>query len=392
MNQHTDSFIPFARPSLGDEEERAVLRVMRSGWLTTGEETGAFETEFAAFIGSPHALAVNSATAGLHLALEAAGVTAGSLVATTPYTFTATAETIRYLGAHPLFVDIERGSGNISPGALERAFEEHGKKISAVIVVHLGGHPCDMERITAIAGNYGSPVIEDAAHAFPAWVNGRMAGTIGTIGVYSFYATKTITTGEGGMAVTSNPELARRMKVMRLHGIDRDVWDRYTSRRASWHYQVVDAGFKYNMPDILAAIGRVQLGRAPSFLEERRRVARTYRDLLEECDFLILPPEHPGHSWHLFMVALRPEKLAVSRDQFVDEMSRRGVGTSVHYIPLHVMPYYRNLYGFTEDSFPVSWDKYQHSFSLPIYPDLTREQTERVAETVREIGRAFHRG
>ncbi|MGA2480015.1 MAG: DegT/DnrJ/EryC1/StrS aminotransferase family protein, partial [Spirochaetia bacterium] len=232
-------FIPFFRPSLGQEEEEAVISVMRSGWLTTGQEAARFEAEFASFVGARYALAMCSATAGLHLALEALGVSPGSIVLTTPYTFAATAEVARYLGADPCFVDIDPRTLNIDPAALESALESlsaAGRRVSAIIPVHVAGLPCDMEAIHHLSLKYGVPVVEDAAHAFPVRQGGRFAGTLGDVGVYSFYATKTITTGEGGMVVTDNEEAARRMRVMRLHGIDRDVWDRYSANGASWNY------------------------------------------------------------------------------------------------------------------------------------------------------------
>ncbi|MEE8440550.1 MAG: DegT/DnrJ/EryC1/StrS family aminotransferase, partial [Spirochaetia bacterium] len=260
----TDSPIPFARPAFDEREETAVLRVLRSGWLTTASECRAFEREFAAAVGVRHAIAVNSGTAGLHLALEAIGVSRSDRVVTTPYTFTASAEVIRYLDADPLFVDVREDDLNLDPDELNRVLRA-GSNVTAAIPVHIGGHSCRMDEITEHCARAGVPVVEDAAHAFPGTFAGRPLGTIGEAGVYSFYATKTLTTGEGGMIVTEDDALARRMSIMRLHGIDREVWDRYTSSRPSWEYQVVEAGYKYNMPDILAAIGRVQLEKSASF-------------------------------------------------------------------------------------------------------------------------------
>ena len=262
-------FVPFARPSLDQQEEEAVLSVLRSGWLTTGEVAAAFESEFAAIVGTRHALALNSATAGLHLALEAVGVGPGSVVLTTPYTFAATAEVVRYLGADPVFVDIDRATLNIDVQKLEEALETlaaSGRRVSAIIPVHVAGLPCDLEAIEHLSLKHGVPVVEDAAHAFPVRYADRYVGTHGDAGVYSFYANKTITTGEGGMVATDRDEVAARIRVMRLHGIDRDVWDRYTASGASWKYDVVAPGYKYNMTDIAAAIGRVQLRKAETFL------------------------------------------------------------------------------------------------------------------------------
>lgn len=383
MSPNTE-FIPFARPTLGPEEEQAAVQVIRSGWLTTGPQAAAFEEEFARYVEARHALAVCSATAGLHLALEALGVGPGDVVATTPYTFTATAEVIRYLGADPLFVDIDPRTYNMDPQRLEQAAAGRGVRLKAMVPVHIGGLPCALDELAAAAP--GVPIVEDAAHAFPVKVGGRYAGAIGELGVYSFYANKTITTGEGGMVVTGRDDLAARVRIMRSHGIDREAWARYTSPAASWRYAVVAAGFKYNLMDIAAAIGRVQLGRASTLLAERRRVARAYLAGLAGLDFAELPVDSPAHAWHLFLLRLRPERLALSRDQFIERLRERGIGTSVHYIPLHMMPYYSSRYGLAPADFPVALDCYERTISLPIYPALTDAQAARVIEAVRQIG------
>ena len=384
MSLSTEDRIPFHRPTLGPEEEAAVLRVLRSGWLTTAGEARAFEEEFAAAVGSAFAISVNSATSGLHLALEAAGVRGGKVI-TTPHTFTASAEVVRYLGADPVFVDIRGEDLNIDPDGIERAIDRENA-VQAILPVHFGGYPCAMDRITSIAGRHGMPVVEDAAHAFPGSYRDRPLGTIGDIGVYSFYATKTMTTGEGGMIVTDDAERARRMKTMRLHGIDREVWDRFTADRPSWEYEVVDAGFKYNLPDILAAIGREQLRKALGFLEARRRIAATYRAHLADRDYLELPPVCPESSCHLYVVRIRRERLSIDRKAFIDRLAELGIGTSVHYVPLHLMPYYRDRYGLKPHDFPVSLDVYTRSISLPIYPGLSDDEVARVAEAVRTVG------
>jgi len=384
MNPNTEQPIPFHRPSIGVEEEEAVLRVLRSGWLTTAGEARAFEEEFAAAVGARHAISVNSATAGLHLALEAAGVTAGGRVITTPYTFTSSAEVIRYLGADPVFVDVRPEDCNIDPAGVEAALAEH--EVQAILPVHIGGHPCAMAEIGAIAARADVPVVEDAAHAFPAALDGHSLGTWGAAGVYSFYATKTITTGEGGMVVTDDERLARRMAVMRLHGIDREVWDRYTSPRPSWEYDVIEAGYKYNMPDILATIGRVQLRKANAFSARRHEIASIYLKLLGDRDYLELPPASTESSWHLFMIRIRPDRLTIGRDRFIELLAEHGIGTSVHYIPLHIMRYYRDRYGLKPSDFPISLDAYTRTLSLPIYPGLDDEQVTRIAETVKAIG------
>ena len=381
--------IPFHRPTVGLEEEQAVVRVLRSGWLTTAREAKAFEDEFAEATGARHALAVSSATAGLHLAIEAAGVRPGDKVITTPYTFTSSAEVIRYLGADPLFVDVREDDLNIDPNLVEQAVT--GDRVRAVMPVHIGGHPAQMRRIMESANEAGVAVIEDAAHAFPGTCEGRSTGTWGTAGVYSFYATKTITTGEGGMIVTNDDALAKRMSVMRLHGIDREVWDRYTSERPSWQYDVVDAGYKYNLPDLLAAIGRVQLQRADQFASERRSIARGYTESLGSLDFLECPPDSDESSWHLYIVRLRLDRLTISRDEFIGHLSERGISTSVHYIPLHLMRYYRERYDLKPVDFPVSSRAYERVLSLPIYPGLSPEDVERITAAVRHIGEAHYR-
>ncbi|GHV84966.1 spore coat protein [Spirochaetia bacterium] len=417
--------IPFARPFTGREEEEAVLRVLRSGWLTTGKEALAFEKEFAAFLSNNdelpnskndapgclpplHCLAVNSATSGLHLALEALGIGPGDAVFLPSYTFTSTAEVVRYLGAEAVFVDIGRDSYNMDPAALEAAVSRlhsagNGAKNSfsglrprAVIPVHIGGVPCDMEAICAIAGSYGLAVVEDAAHAFPVragksggnTAEGPWAGTIGDAGVFSFYATKTITTGEGGMVLTRREDLAKRISVMRSHGIDRTVWNRYTDNNASWYYEVIAPGFKYNLPDLLAAIGRVQLGRAMELLSMRESIARRYDAAFKNREAFIIAP--PGGARHLYTLRLRnpgcPLKGNPSkRDSFIEKLRSRGIGTSVHFIPLHLMPYYRERYGLKAEDLRESYRRFTETVSLPIWPGMTSAQVDRVIAAVLSV-------
>jgi dTDP-4-amino-4,6-dideoxygalactose transaminase len=389
MNRPTD-FIPFYRPSIGREEEEAVLSVLRSGWLTTGEVTLQFEREFAARAGVEHALAVNSATAGLHLCLEAAGVREDLKVATSPFTFAATAEVVRYLGSDPVFVDIEEDSYNLSPQRLEQALRGD-PSIAAVIPVHVGGLPCRMEAILDLASNHRAVVIEDAAHCLPREGQKQAPGTLGDMGVFSFYATKPITTGEGGMVVARDGELARRMSMMRLHGIDRDIWNRYSSRDASWYYEIREPGFKYNLTDLASSLGRVQLRKSEGFYLARERIARMYMGGLRGLDYLKLPASDPAHSWHLFQIRLVLPRLKIDRDRFVDALMERGIGVSVHFIPLHIMPYYRRRYGLKERDFPVALQCFRETISLPIYPDLEDEQVERVIAAVKEIGARFYK-
>ena len=381
--------IPFARPFIGREEEEAALRVLRSGWLTTGAEALAFEQEFCAFLGGGlHCLAVNSATSGLHLALEACGVGAGDLVLLPSYTFTSTAEVVRYLGADPVFVDVVPGGFHIDPAALEAALVRLGRgKAKAVIPVHYGGMVCDMPAIMAIARRWGLRVIEDAAHAFPCrLLDGSFAGAIGDVGVFSFYATKTITTGEGGMVVTADEGIARRIAVMRSHGIDRAVWNRYTDSRAAWYYEVIAAGYKYNLPDLLAAVGRVQLSRAWELLRMRQEIAAAYDGALGGAldrapggdPRFILPPTGPGDARHLYPLRLNPAALRIGRDDYIGKLKEAGIGVSVHFIPLHLMPFYKDRYALAENDFPETVKSYRQEISLPIWPGMDAAQIERV--------------
>jgi dTDP-4-amino-4,6-dideoxygalactose transaminase len=416
----TDSFagIPFARPAVGAEEEEAVLRVLRSGWLTTGAEALAFEKEFGEALSGVmskecsentlssikndndiRCLTVNSATSGLPLALEACGAGPGDLVLVPSLTFTSTAEVARYLGAEPVFVDVAPDTFLMDPAALERtldrlsrglpAYEGRGGfgpvgKPRAAIPVHYGGLPCDMGPIMEIARRYHIKVIEDAAHAFPSRLeDGSFAGALADAGVFSFYATKTITTGEGGMVATRDQGIADRVAIMRSHGIDRAVWNRYTDRKASWSYEVVEPGFKYNMPDLLAALGRVQLRRAWDLLEKRRRIAGLYNAAFGEDPRFILPPSGAANAWHLYPLRLNLANCAHSRDTVVEGLQDRGVGVSVHFIPLHIMPYYRKRQNLLPEDFPESLKQFERVISLPIWPEMEDSLIQRVIAAVR---------
>ncbi len=378
-------FLPFALPEIGEEEIAEVVDTMRSGWLTTGPKTARFEADFAAFIGGDvTALAVNSATAGLHLALEACGIGAGDEVITTPYTFTATAEVIRYLGAHPVFVDIDPATLNLDPTKIEAAITPRTK---AIIPVHFGGLACAMDAIIALARRHNLRVIEDAAHALPTTYQGKMIGALDTDAtVFSFYVTKTIATGEGGMIVTRNAELAKRCKVMRLHGISRDVFDRYTTTKPSWHYEVIAPGFKYNMPDLAAAIGLHQLKKACRFQVKRQMMAERY-----DAAFEGLPLQRPPrpqtsdvHAWHLYVIRLT-DAAPLSRDAFIEQMAARGIGCSVHFIPLHLHPYWRDTYGLRPEQFPAAQAAYEKAVSLPLYTRMTEADQTRVIEAAHAL-------
>ena len=391
------NFLPFSMPDIGEEEIAEVVDSLRSGWLTTGPKTQIFEKEFARFLrareeaGSEtesavplQALAVNSATAGLHLALEAMGVGPGDEVITSPYTFTATAGVIRHLGANPVFVDIDPVTLNIDHRKIERAITERTK---VILPIHIGGLACEMEPILEIARRRGLKVVEDAAHALPSTYRGQLVGTLGSDAtVYSFYATKTITTGEGGMIVTRDPEVANRCRVMRLHGINRDAFDRYSSTKPSWHYDVVAPGFKYNLTDLAAAIGIQQLKKAWAFQEKRARMARRYDDELRALP-TILPagaPEGELHSWHLYILRL-DHSIRITREEFIKQMARRGIGCSVHFIPLHLHPYWRETYNLQPHHFPTAWRAYERVVSLPLYTKMSEDDQTRVIEAVREV-------
>lgn len=384
-------FLPFALPEIGEEEIAEVVDALRSGWVTTGPKTRQFEQDFAAFLGEDglHAIAVNSATAGLHLALEALGIGPGDEVITTTHTFTATAEVVRYLGADVRLVDIDPATLNIDPAAIEAAINPRTK---AIMPVHYAGLAVDMDAIADIARRHGLKVVEDAAHALPTTWKGRLIGTHGSDAiVFSFYANKTMTTGEGGMLVTRSSELAARAKVMRLHGINRDAFDRFTAKVPSWYYEIVAPGFKYNLTDIAAALGLHQLKRVQGFQAKREALAQRFDAALADLP-LILPPRpvHAGdlHAWHLYVVRLKDDA-GITRDQLIETLFADGIGVSVHYIPLHLHPYWKERYALQPESFPHSQKAYERMVSLPLYTRMTEADVDRVVASVR---RAFGRG
>lgn len=378
------TFIPFALPDIGEDEINEVVDSLRSGWVTTGPKTKRFEGDFVEWLGGNiEAVSINSATAGLHLALEAVGISADDEVITTPYTFTATAEVVRYLGAHPVFVDIDPTTFNIDPKKIEAAITPRTK---AIIPVHFAGLACDMASILAIAKRHNLKVIEDAAHALPTMYQGKLVGNFDSDAtVFSFYATKTITTGEGGMVVTRNPEIAERCRIMRLHGISRDAFDRYTSTKPSWHYEVVAPGFKYNMTDLASSIGIHQLKKAWLFQKRRQAMAERYNREFAGLD--IIPPpnalENDVHAWHLYVVRLK-KTAGIKRDVFIEKMAKRRIGCSVHFIPLHLQPYWRDTYRLTANDFPKSLAAYQSAISLPLYTKMSDDDQSQVITAVKE--------
>ena len=381
--QRETKFLPFHVPAIGEEEIAEVVETLKSGWLTTGTKTKRFEDQFAEFVRSRHAVAVNSCTAALHLALEAIGVREGDEVIVPTMTFTATAEVVFYLKAKPVLVDCVPGTLNIDPGGIERAITARTK---AIIPVHFGGQPCDMEAIMEIARRKRIYVVEDAAHALPAKYQGRTIGTIGDITCFSFYATKTITTGEGGMATTDNPEWAARMRMMSLHGISHDAWKRY-AKEGSWYYEVLSPGFKYNLTDIAAAIGLVQLKKCDTFAAARKNLAAAYNEAFRNMPEIQVPAcgADVDHAWHLYVIRLKLNRLKIDRDQFIEGLKGRGIGTSVHFIPLHLHPYYRENFGYLPADFPNATEAYQRIVSLPIYPGMTEANVEYVIQGVKDV-------
>ena len=391
MAQAPLPFLPFALPEIGEDDIAEVVDTLRSGWVTTGPKAKRFEADFKAWLGDAgddteglHCIAVNSATAGLHLALEAIGIGPGDEVITTTHTFTATAEVVRYLGADVVLVDIDPATLNIDPVAIERAITPRSK---AILPVHYAGLAADMPAILAIARRHGLKVVEDAAHALPTTSAGRRVGTLDSDAtVFSFYANKTITTGEGGMLVTRDPALAKRAQVMRLHGMSRDAFDRFTATVPSWYYQIVAPGFKYNLTDIAAALGIHQLKKAHTFAARRAAIAQQYNAAFADLPVITAPVAAPGelHPWHLYVLRLLPEA-GITRDVFIERLFAEGIGCSVHYIPLHLQPYWRARYNLRADDFPASQHAYAQMLSLPVYSRMSDADAQRVVSAVRGL-------
>jgi len=380
LKQHK---IPFALPTIGEEEIQSVVETLRSGWLTTGPKVKQFEAQFAERIGVRHAIAVNSATSALHLALESIGVSPGDEVLVPTMTFASTGEVVVHLGARPVLVDCRPDTLNVDPDKIEERITPRTK---AIIPVHYGGQPCEMDRILAIARANGLRVIEDAAHAIPARYGDQVIGTIGDVTCFSFYATKTITTGEGGMVTTNDDRLAERMRIMTLHGISKDAWKRF-SAEGSWYYEILAPGYKFNMTDIAASLGICQLRRCDEFWECRQRYAQMYDGGFADVPEITVPyvELNVQHAWHLYVIQVEFEHLRIDRGDFVKELAGAGIGTSVHYMPLHMHPYYRETFGYQPDDLPVARAVYDRIVSLPIYPRMSEEDVDYVIHNVKRI-------
>jgi len=389
-----DTLLPFSPPAIGDEEIAEVLAAMRSGWITTGPRTRIFEQAFAAYTGASAALALNSATGAMHVALAAIGVGPGSAVITTALTFASGVHVIQHVGARPVLVDVEPDTLNIDPVQVARAARSlrPGERLAAIMPVHLYGHACDRTALIEIAREHGCALVEDAAHSFPARYEGRMIGGAEDVGVpvltaFSFYANKNLTTGEGGM-LTGPVDLVEEARLWSLHGMSRDAWKRYQGgRHGSWFYEVTRPGFKYNMTDIQAAMGIAQLPKIAGFGIRRAEVAARYSKAFGQLEALQIPAHRSGidHAWHVYALRLNLDKLDLSRDEFIEELHKRNIAASVHFIPIHIHPYYRDNYSYKANDFPVAYSEYQRLVSLPIYPTLRDRDIDDVIEAVTDI-------
>jgi dTDP-4-amino-4,6-dideoxygalactose transaminase len=387
--------IPFHRAEIGEEEIAEVVATLRSGWLTTGPKTKQFEADFAAYVGAKHAIALNSATAALHLAVEAIGLQRGESVLVPTMTFAATAEIVRYFDAKPILVDCHEDDFNLDCNharAQAAAAIARGEKLRAILPVHYGGRVVDMAGVRALAKDFDLRVIEDAAHCCPAQYRDNASAPWKSVGAqsdvccYSFYANKCITTGEGGMACTDNDALAERMRIMSLHGISKDAWKRFTSE-GSWAYEIIAPGYKYNLTDIAASIGLHQLKKADRLRVEREHVAKAYQQRLADIPEIIAPGNDANriHSWHLFVIRLRLDHLTIDRAQVIDLLREAGIGTSVHWMPLHLHPYYRDNYGYQPADFPVATRLFPEIISLPIFPGMSDHDVAFVCDTLATI-------
>ena len=389
-----ENFLPFSRPDFDGTELENIARALASGWVTTGPMTREFEKEFATRVGGIYAVAVNSCTAALHLALEAIGLQPGDEVITSPYTFAATAEVVRYFGAQPRFVDVESDTLNLDPTAVAAAINTRTR---ALLPVHIAGHPAELGALDDLAAQHGLAMVEDAAHALPAAYRGSTIGSarprlqgLPHFVCFSFYATKTLTTGEGGMICTADESSAEHCRLMSLHGISKDAWKRYT-QEGSWYYEIVVPGYKYNMTDVAAAMGLAQLSKLDAMAARRTDIARRYSEAFAILSQVEIPlaRAHVEHSWHLYMLRLVTTRLTLDRARFIEELHDRNIGTSVHFIPLHIHPYYQRTYGLRLQDYPVAYQEYLREVSLPIYSAMSDEDVNDVIEAVTDVAHLF---
>ena len=391
-----DKFLPFSPPMVGEEEIAEVVETLRSEWITTGPKVRRFEEEFAKVISTPAALAVSSCTAAMHLALTALGVGRGDAVITSPMTFCSGVHVIEQVGARPVLVDVEPDTLNLDPTKVAASAKElgggsgQGLKVRAILPVHLYGHPCDIDRLLDVAIEHNLALIEDAAHSLPSKYKGRTIGStavsmVPVLTCFSFYATKNLTTAEGGM-LTGDPETIDKARVWSLHGMSRDAWKRYSSE-GSWYYEVLCPGFKYNMTDIQAAIGLHQLKKLSQFHARRREIVHRYNAAFSQFEQLQTPAERGEveHAWHLYVLRLNLEQIGIARNQFIEELRIRNVASSVHFIPIHLHPYYRDKYGYSPQAFPIAYREYQRMISLPLYPRMSDNDVDDVIEAVCDI-------
>lgn len=376
-----ETFLPFFKPEIDENEINAVTEVLKSGWLTTGPNVLKFEEIIKQFTGVKHAIAVNSCTAGLHIMLDALDIKQGDEVITTPFTFTATANVIVHLGGKPVFVDIEEDTYNIDPEEIRKAITS---KTKAIMIVHYAGHSCDMDKIMSIASEYKIPVVEDCAHAIDCYYKGKHVGNFGAGGVLSFYANKNLTTGEGGMILTNDDEIAEKARILRLHGISKDAWKRY-SQSGKWYYEVEKCGYKYNFPDILAVIGIEQFKKFKRFQSRRKEIVQRYNEGLKELNVFKLPSnkEYNTHAYHIYPIVLKENN--IDRGKFIEDLTAENIGLSVHFIPLHLQPYFQKTFGYKLGDFPVSEKIYSGLITLPLFPLMTNDDVDYVISSIKKV-------
>ncbi|WP_346938350.1 DegT/DnrJ/EryC1/StrS aminotransferase family protein [uncultured Clostridium sp.] len=389
MYRKRETFLPYAVPLIDDEDINEVVETLKSGWVAKGPRTIEFEKRFAEYTGAKYAIAMNSATAALHIALIAGGVKPGDEVITTPITFAATANTIIHVGATPVFVDVDPETFCIDANKIEEKITD---KTSAIVPVHYTGHACDMDKIRTIAEKYNLFVSEDAAHAIDTYYKGDLIGKKGDCASFSFYATKNICTGEGGMLTTNREDIAEKARVMSTHGMSKAAWNRY-GKGGSWRYDIEYPGHKYNMFDIQAALAKTQMNKLTAMQDRRKEIVKKYEEAFSKLDGIKLPPEaaYTTHSWHLYVVRLELDKLTIDRDKFIELMGEANIGTSVHFIPVHLMSYYRENYGYNEGDLPVAESYFDTILSLPLYPKMTDEDVQDVINAVTHIISNYHK-